>query len=60
MYVEPGILSIEFYAYNGPKVRYHFHGSVGNTGNFGGDILPGGKGYLQKPGFGVKLNRYVM
>ena len=60
MYVESEILSIEFYAYNGPKVRYHFHGSVGNTGNFGGNRLPGGKGYLQKPGFKAKINRVVM
>ena len=61
-YGTPGILSIEFYTYtyNRPKVKYYFQGSVGNTGNFGGNRLSRGKGYLQKPGFGVKINRVVM
>ena len=58
-YGRRGILLIEFYDYCGPRETYYFHGNVGNTGNFGGNRLPGGKGYLQKPGFDVKIERNI-
>ena len=48
-------LLIGLYSYVGPKEKYYFHGSVGNTGNFGGNRLPVGKGYRGKPGFDVRI-----
>ena len=49
------IISIRISNYRGETWLYFFVGSVGNTGNFGGNRLPGGEGYPGKPGFAVQV-----
>lgn len=49
------IVSIRIDNYHGEIRQYLFVGSVGNTGNFGGGIFPGGEGFPGKPGFAVKV-----
>ena len=49
------VVSIRISDFHDEQIQYVFVGRVGNTGNFGGRRLPGGKGFHGKSGFVVRF-----